>query len=258
MSHAELRNKPLVEAIFEMHWALQQKAPGVALDPHYRLLLSRLYDRLLTTYPEHEQLDAARLPEEMAGHAVQHRFRTAKDDWPLVQLGPGVLTVNDTHKYKWEDFCARLMDVQGKLYAAYPDPNELRVESLFLRYIDAVDLDYPSSSVFQFLQDKLKISISLPQNLFENTNVEALPQHFESRQMYRSTRPLGVINLRFATGQWSNEPALIWETTIQSAGPDLPKMPEGFEAWLDQAHTLVNDWFFKMIEGDLYRRFSGE
>jgi hypothetical protein len=41
-------------------------------------------------------------------------------------------------------------------------------------------------------------------------------------------------------------------------GPDLPKMPEGFEAWLDHAYTLVNDWFFKMIEGDLHRRFSGE
>lgn len=258
MSSRELKNKPLVEAIFEMRWALQQKGPGVAIDPHYRLLLGRLYDRLQTEYAEHQQLETANIPDEMASHVVQHRFRVAEDDWPLVQLGPGIFTVNDTSKYRWEDYRARVTDAQSKLYDAHPKASELQIENLTLRYIDAVECDHQSSSVLDFLNDKMNVSISLPPDLFEKTGVEQLPQRFQMHHMYRSTKPAGVIQIRFATGQRDGKPALIWETMCQSAGDDLPRMPDGFEAWLDESHALVNDWFFKLIDGDLLRRFSGE
>ncbi len=258
MSSQELKNKPLVEAIFEMRWALQQKGLGVAADPHYRLLLGRLYDRLQTEYPEHQQLDTANIPDEMAGHVVQHRFRVAEDDWPLVQLGPGIFTVNDTGKYRWSDYRARVIDAQKKLYDAHPKSGELKIENLTLRYINAVEFDHQSSSVLDFLNEKMKVSISLPQSLFENTDVDLLPQHFQTHQMYHSKKPLGIVQISFATGQRDGKSALLWETMCQSAGDDLPKMPEEFETWLDQSHTLVKNWFFKLIDGDLHRRFSGE
>ena len=256
MGSRELKNKPLVEAILEIRWALQQKLPGVTLDPHYRLLLGRLYDRMHEKYPEHEQLESANIPDEMAGQVVQHRFRSAPGDWPLVQVGPGVLTINDTHRYTWDDFHVRILDAKDKLYASHPKPEELRVETLMLRYIDAVELDYRSSSVFEFLRDKLKVNVEVPSSLFDGTQVEPTPQHFQALQVYRSLDPKGVIQLKVATGQKANQPALIWETTLQTKGADLPDMPKGFEGWVDAAHKLVNDWFFKMIEGDLHRRFS--
>jgi uncharacterized protein (TIGR04255 family) len=34
-------------------------------------------------------------------------------------------------------------------------------------------------------------------------------------------------------------------------------MPAGFEGWLDAAHTIIHDWFFKLIEGDLRKEFQG-
>ena len=52
--------------------------------------------------------------------------------------------------------------------------------------------------------------------------------------------------------------AMVWETTVESAGDNLPKMPEGFASWINAAHELTDDWFFKMIEGELERRFAGE
>lgn len=148
MSSRELTNKPLVEAILEIRWALNPQENGGDVDPHYRLLLGRLFDRLQSDYPEHEQLDAARLPDDLAGHVVQHRFRAAKDDWPLVQLGPGVFTVNDTSRYKWEDFEKRVVEAKNKLFESYPNPEKLKIESISLRYIDAVELDFQSNSVF--------------------------------------------------------------------------------------------------------------
>ncbi|NBB96463.1 MAG: TIGR04255 family protein [Planctomycetes bacterium] len=258
MSERELKNKPLVEAICEVRWALQHKVPGIAIDPHYRLLLGRLYDRLSNKYPEHEQLDTANMPDEVSGHVVQHRFRVAANGWPLVQVGPGVLTINDTSKYRWDDFRVRVLDVKKTLYESHPKASEMRVESLVLRYIDAVELDYTNSSVFDFLRDKLKINIQLPPNLFDSTEVNAVPQHYQSQQVFRCANPAGIIRLGLATGVRNSKPSLIWETGLHTEGGDLPTMPDGFEGWLDQSHVLVNDWFFKMINGELHRRFSGE
>ncbi len=62
----------------------------------------------------------------------------------------------------------------------------------------------------------------------------------------------------FAIGQRSGKPALIWETLVQAARDRIPAIPDGFSTWLGKAHDLTDDWFFKLIEGDLERRFSGE
>lgn len=100
MTSRVLNNKPLVECILEMRWALVEQAPGLSQDPHFPLLLGRLYDRLNADYPVHEQLPAAEVPSELVGHTVQHRFRRKAEGWPLVQVGPGILTVNDTDGYQ--------------------------------------------------------------------------------------------------------------------------------------------------------------
>lgn len=254
----ELKNKPLVEAILEIRWQLRGKRPGPQVDPHYKLLLGRLFDRMLKDYPEHEQLPSANVPDELVGHVVQHRFRAAPDSWPLVQVGPGVFTVNSTADYTWADFRPRVTTAIGRLYDAHPRVEEMRITTLSLRYIDAAHFDYTSHNVFEFLRDNLKLTVSLPENLFKETAVETIPGSFTWQTAYRLNNPKGLINLRFATGQKGNTPAVIWETTVESNGDDLPEMPNGFEEWLDAGHEITDDWFFKMIEGELERRFSVE
>ncbi|TWT62998.1 TIGR04255 family protein [Rubinisphaera italica] len=258
MSSRELKNKPLVEAILEVRWSLQQKAPGFATDPHYRLLLGRLFDRLNKEYPVHEQLETANIPDEMAGHTVQHRFRVAEGEWPLVQLGPGVFTVNDTAKYNWPDFRKRALEATQHLFESYPKVESLKVESLLLRYIDAIDLPSDDSDFCSYLRDMLKVSVELPPAFFGDTGVESSPVHFQLHQAFRCSTPPGSLQLRVAIGQKNESPALIWETIMQSSGEDVPKMLKEFELWLEDSHKLVNDWFFKMIDGELHRRFKGE
>ncbi len=256
--HKDLKNKPLVEAILEVRWELQGTPPGPQVDPHYKLLLGRLFDRMIKEYPEHEQLPTANVPDELVGHVVQHRFRVAANGWPLVQVGPGVFTVNSTHDYTWSDFRPRVLSAIEKLYDAHPKVGDLKITNLILRYIDAVDYDYTDGNVFEFLRDKLKVGISLPDSLFQDTGVERKPNSLTWQSSFRCENPHGQINIRFATGQKSNAPAVVWETTVQSSGGDLPEMPKAFEGWLEAAHEITDDWFFKMIEGELERRFSGE
>lgn len=254
----ELKNKPLVEAILEVRWKLQGSPPGPMIDPHYKLLLARLFDRMHKDYPEHEELQTVNLPDELVGYTVQHRFRTAPSSWPLVQVGPGIFTVNSTADYRWEDFQPRALSAISTLYEAYPKAEDLKITSLVLRYIDAVDYDYAAEDVFEFLREKLRFTTSLPRNLFQDTRVQPKPVGFTWQGSFVCVDPKGRVTIRFATGQRDNAPAVIWETIVESAGDDLPRMPDSFVDWINASHTITDDWFFKMIEGELERRFSGE
>ena len=96
-----LQNKPLVEAIFELRWKLEERSPGIKIDPHYKILVGAMYEKVKDRYPFPEQMPTVNIPDEMAAHVVQHRFRKAENEWPLVQVGPGIVTLNDTHGYTW-------------------------------------------------------------------------------------------------------------------------------------------------------------
>jgi len=252
-----LKNKPLVEAIFEIRWELQEPAPGMKIDPHYKILIGRIYDRVKDKYPFHEQLPTANMPDVIAGYVVQHRFRKDKDKWPLIQIGPGIITLNDTYGYVWEDFERRIYDLLDVLFDAYPDSdNNLKINWLLLRYIDAVDFDYEKYDAFSFLRENLKIDIKVYEELFKDTGVSSLPLGFDLRFSFPVKEPKGAIHLRFVRGKRKNVDALIWETHVQSVGEDTPKTKDQISSWVIDAHTLTDDWFFKMIEGELLRRFE--
>jgi uncharacterized protein (TIGR04255 family) len=168
------------------------------------------------------------------------------------------MTVNDTAKYTWHDFRTRANFAVTTLFDAYPDAGELKVKNLILRYIDAVPLDHEREDVFQFLRDKMGVRIALPEALFEDGGIHPAPGHFNWQASFRCDNPQGRATIRFATGKKEETPALMWETVIESAGDDIPDMPDGFGDWLEAAHSITDDWFFKLIEGELERRFTDD
>ena len=251
MERKILKNKPLVEAIFEIRWKLHELA-----GPHYKILIGRIYDRVKDEYPFHEQLPTAAIPDEIAGYIVQHRFRKDKDKWPLIQIGPGIITLNDTEGYVWEDFEKRIRNLLNVLYEAHPDSKNLKVNWLLLRYIDAIDFDYEKENLFKFLEEKLKVSVQIHEKFFNKTGVNNLPLNIDLKFTFPSINPKGAIHLRFLRGKRKNVDALIWETMVQSIGDDTPNNQEEIIKWVKAAHSLTADWFFKMIEGELLRRFE--
>jgi len=252
-----LKNKPLVEAIFELRWNLQEPARGIKIDPHYKLLIGRLYDKLHNEYPFHEQLSAATIPDEIAGYIVQHRFRKDKNKWPLIQIGPGIITVNDTQGYVWEDFERRIIQAVNTLFEIYPESkNSLKVNRLLLRYIDAIAFDFERDNIFTFLKEKMKTKINLYQNLFEGTRVKKLPLGLDLRFSFISAKPKGAVHLRFVRGKTKESDALIWETMVESVSEDAPETQNKIADWIKEAHDLTDNWFFKLIEGELLRRFE--
>jgi hypothetical protein len=253
-----LKNKPLVEAILELKWQLADQGQGMVSDPNYRVLLGRFSERVEGDYPAYERLDLAGVPDELVGHQPQHRFRASADSWPLVQLGPGILTVNDTETYDWDDYEPRCARAISLFLDAYPGSATPQVQDLTLRYMDAIPFDFRQANVLEFLEKNLKAKLGLPSNLFEGMPVKAAPASTSWTASFPLQEPEGTITVRFSTGFRNQEPALIWETLVMSDAAQAPDLAEGFAKWLSAAHTLTDDWFFKLIEGDLLRRFKGE
>jgi len=248
----KLPRKPLIEAILELKWRVDPNKG----DPNYSIFLGRLYNLLMSKYTYHEQLPTSMIPEQMAVNIAQHRFRVDEDKWPLVQVGPGLVTVNDTDNYTWEDFEVRANDVVKNIFKAYPDSNNFKVSSLVLRYINADDFDYQDNDVFAYLRDKLKVNVVIPQQLFDSTAVGALPKGFSFQSSYLSQKPKGTVILKFATGERRKKRSIVWETVVQSMNEELPSLPRGFKSWIASAHAITDDWFFKLIEGELERKFT--
>ena len=227
-------------------------------DPNYRILLGRFFDRMHDSYPAHEPLPAASVPDEMAAYVVQHRFRARPDGWPVVQLGPGVLTVNETDAYEWPDFQRRCEAAVEDLVNAYPVRADLHIDTLTLRYIDARVFDYERDDILGFLASKMKTRVSLPGDatFFDDEALVPNPSSINLQLSFPHSKPDGTATIRLATGNKKAEKALVWETLVSSAGPQVPSIPEGFPNWLTSAHGITHDWFFKLIEGELEKEFS--
>lgn len=228
------------------------------MDPYHKLLPGLLYAQLKSDYPAHVELQTTSIPEEMAGGLAQHQSRRSAEQWPLVQVGPGLLTVNETEGYEWDDFGQRAENAVAALYEAYPRPDQLVVESLMLRYIDAVDFDHNREDVYAFLSDKMRVTVALPPSLFENVRVDETVRRFLWTSSFRCEEPASSVTVKFATGAREERPSLVWETLVHSEGENAPGMADGFGDWLQAAHALTHDWFFKLIDGELLRRFSDD
>src|SRR5437867_3596657 len=174
IEHKDVRlpNKPLAEAIFEFRWALDEKrGQGIAVDPGFRLLLGRYYDRVKGHYPHVVDLPTAQIPEELTHYAVRHQFRASKEGWPVTQLGPGIVTVNETTAYSWVTFKPLLLSAISAVFESYPSeiapfvPNEV-----MLRYLNAIPLPSAAEKMpfLGFLRVYLHTAVTVAPTLFQS------------------------------------------------------------------------------------------
>ncbi|MCX6637038.1 MAG: TIGR04255 family protein [Acidobacteria bacterium] len=257
-----LQNKPLVEVIFEVRWELDRgRQPGLAVDPGFRIFMGRYYDRMKDQYPHVQDLPASQVPDDMTAHTVRHQFWRAKDGWPVTQIGPGILTVNETEGYLWESFRPRLIDSIKALYESYPtEIAKLKPSQVTLKYIDAVAFDSAKSQVplLRFLRESLHTGIDVEPLLFARSEEAQSPLGLNLTVTYGLEKPKGAVVLTVANGTRNGSPAIIWETTVISKGADVPNEIEQFGTWLDGAHAVSDNYFFTLVRGELLLSFEAK
>lgn len=259
MARKELKNKPLLEAILEVRWELPQKTPQEPqFDQDYQILLSRFLDKIKEQFPFHEPLPSSQFPPGMVPYIPQHRFRKELEKWPLIQLGYGLMTINATEEYSWSGFEPCCNEIFNCLKAANSSSQFLPINEVSLRYIDAVSCNDENDDIFKFLKDKMKIVFSLPDSLFEGDTVSKTPAAFQWHCSFPLKTSNDFMTIRFGLGEVKNARSFIWETLVHRKKIDTEFSEIDFQNWLKEAHDLTDDWFFKLIEGDLERRFSGD
>jgi uncharacterized protein (TIGR04255 family) len=92
--------------------------------------------------------------------------------------------------------------------------------------------------------------------LFKSANVSKNSTNLDLKVSFPTVKPKGAITIRFARGKKQNLDALIWELVINSTSNYLPSDKDNILNWIEESHNLIEDWFFKLIEGELLRRFK--
>lgn len=197
------------------------------------------------------------MPDEMVSNIVQYRFRVEKEQWPLLQLGPGIATLNYTEKYSWKDFEKRSNQLINWLFDSYPNaPENLQIVRLQLKYIDAIPINFETENILDFMSKYLGINIKYPDNIFTKLHVSTQPRSVHHVANFKTSTPAGILQLLFSRGKSQKEDALIWETTVGSMKKDIPQIPKGFPKWLSEAHDITHNLFIAMIKGPLYEKFK--
>lgn len=251
-----LANSPLIEAIFEFRWLLHKDtSKNIEYDENYNFLIGLFYNGIKDVFPIRENLPSSQMPAEIIPYVPQFRFSKKEKTWPLVQLGPGILTVNDTDSYTWdnnfEDLCCKAIQ---NIYKCYPDTNNLNLKGLTLRYINALKID--DVNILEYMHNLLKLEINFPQSLFEETEIHSIPNSLSTVFSFPISKPEGMVMYKFAKGKKDNKDALIWEISIISKGEEKIELPTDIGKWLSDAHNIAEKSFFAFSEGELYRSFE--
>ncbi len=253
----KLSKQPLIEVVFELHWGNKNSFP---FDPNYRLIVGAVYEHIRNGFPEFETLPTINIPEEALppnSKVIQYRFWAKNRRWPIVQMGPGILTVNMNKDYeKWESFKPIISDVVRKFLTAYPDRENLFIHKLVLKYLDAFPFDFLNNSILDFLESKLHVSINID---FENDErIERFsqnPLNLDFKLEYSLNEPEGLLGVRFLKAIIENrEESLVMESyVISSERPPVEPDTESIMDWLDKAHDMTDFVFSNLIRGELER-----
>jgi len=117
----------------------------------------------------------------------------------------------------------------------------------------------------EFLRTHLNITVSLPKDIPGPVSQHAFPTDLHSVMRFGLERPAGKgqITIASATTTDSQLPSeqqklIIWELEAASIEDVVPDYRDQaiFVQWLDEAHSVLHEWFFRLIEGELFKEFS--
>lgn len=239
---SQLPNAPLLEVIFELRWNILIKEEL----QKWQYLHGDLYNLIKDKYPHRELIGPPVPVEMMLGNPV-HRYRVAENDYPLVQLGPGILTVNTNDKnYSWNEYLKEIVNVIQKLFKLHKPSGDV---SLNLQYVDFLTFAYSDSDILEFLSKNLKID---------------LRQHFYKSKSNPFVVDLGleykigddILSIVLNTGANNDVEGMILRTIVK--GDKINSEIDAIIEWIENSHKVSSQLFKDMTTGDLYNHFLND
>lgn len=241
---SKLPNAPLLEVIFELRWRVLNQTDLVKS----QYLHGDLYSILKSEYPFRELLTPPEVPAAVLINKPVYRFRKAKDEYPLIQVGPGLLTLNITdEEYFWDSY----YDSANLLLESFSKVHSLNSDDRFtpsLIYIDFFNIVPEKENILQFINKNLDIKIE--QGFFKENRT---PNVFNLGLNFGIA--LGNLSINLNTGKnGKKESGLILQTKI--TGKEFNYSSNDILDWLRDAHELCSRLFKNMTKGQLYETFK--
>jgi uncharacterized protein (TIGR04255 family) len=240
---SKLPNAPLLEVVFELRWQIKQKSDLTK----YQYLVGDLYSQIKDKYPYRENLTPPEIPIDFLVNNPVHRFRVEKNKYPLVQVGPGVITLNTTEEYYyWEDFYQSAESLTNSFFNVYPIDTESFKPNL--SYFDFFKINFKENNVNDFVNSFLNLTHS--QDFIEiNTNP------FDLDVGFFYLIDLGKLSVTLKKGQNSqSEEGIVMQMSL--IGEKSSTNNENLLTWLGSAHSFLSDLFKKITHGELYNSFK--
>lgn len=240
---SKLPHAPLQEVIFEIRWNVENKNDLES----FQFISGDIYSSLKDEYPFRKSINSPEVPLEVLINAPVFQYRPSEKEYPLVQIGPGLLTFNsnDEH-YFWDDFYNKSRELLDVFYNAF-DKKESKVFYVNLIYLDFFPFDFENENVFDYLNNKFNLTIN--QSFFKP---KMPPNNLNFSFNYITD--LGNLVTHFKKGKRGSEDGIVLQTHL--GGHKVHLETEQISSWLNNAHTFCSDLFKKMTEGDLHESFK--
>jgi uncharacterized protein (TIGR04255 family) len=240
---SKLPKAPLIEIILELRWNITNKTDLSKI----QYLHGDIYSELKEKYPYRESVVPPGLPMDILINQPFHRYRSAANDYPLFQVGPGILTLNtiDT-KYYWDNFSDCAEELLKSFLKVFPfDIGEKFTPSIL--YLDFFPFDFDKADVYNYLNQKFKINFG--QSFIKNEN----PPTDVNLGFYYTISD-GDLSITFQKGQNNSRNGIILQTRIN--GVPLEPEVEKIQSWYENSHNTISDLFKKLTAGELYESFK--
>lgn len=238
---SRLPNAPLLEVIFELRWAVTNQDDL----KKYQYLSGDLYSLLKKSYPIREPLASPEFPVDfLIGNPV-HRFRREQNNYPLFQVGPGVVTLNTTDaNYDWDEYAEWANELVNAFFQVYPVGKSERFTPI-LSYYDFFKMS--NTEVLDFVNTQLSIKIHP-----EFYPTDSKPTGLNFGITYDTH--IGKLSVTVNEGKNAlKEDGLV--TRIRLQQEPIEANSQLILNWLYEAHVICSNVFKELTKGNLYESF---
>ncbi|MBI4640175.1 MAG: TIGR04255 family protein [Candidatus Tectomicrobia bacterium] len=159
----KLTKAPLQEVIFEAFWELDiHPQSRESDDPGFELAQGVFAEIVRQEFPFYKRVAPPLVPVHFLLHRPVHQFWRGHAQWPVLQLGPGLLSANDTEEtYVWESGFRPVIEYALDTVLKSYIKEAPRFNKVSLRYIDAVELEGEFQINFvKFIETNLQIRVA--------------------------------------------------------------------------------------------------
>ena len=245
----KLKKAPLQEVILEVRWgSTAAVSAGGGGDSGYLLALGKFHGTVADKFPIVVKKFPIDVPWQIIGNQVHYQFWTNKNTWPVLQLGPGILTVNDTEKnYEWrQTFFPMVSEAIETLCKAYSV--NMSFSSFSLRYIDVVKTkDYEFNNWPDFIKDHINFVFT---NQFDT---RGKLKNFSFDQVFELPDG-GLLQIILSNGVGADqEDVFVLQTSVNQP---LETNKDGLLKKIEAAHNHTSEIFKEICKKDFYASFN--